>query len=494
MSAKRVSRREFLSLAGAMGGAALLSACAPQATEPTTAPPPEEKEYHILQWAQAATPTPEDAQLAEGEARQVAYQNIADEYMALHPNVTIEFYTFPGGSSSEDLVPWLEARMAAQDAPDIWWANTDILMPHFSKGWMLDLTEYMDMANPYVDGNKSWKDQFIEVALISQLSPEGKVFGVDLDGVGIMIAYNKEAFDKAGVTTKPRTWGEFQEAWQKLKDAGYIAYGASILGGGIGGYNIPHWFSGHAYNQLVWDKVGGWDDDGNQKITSLEIASHAQKGDFPDWDAYLKFAHLLKELEPFLPPGYAGNLDIEQLFRQGKVAMFMNGNWATGAYAADPLPFEYDWLAFPVITKDIWPDAPEKVVRIQGAWGVLQYHVSGFLAEKEPDKVPVCMDWLMFSSAPENVSALCSETGTLPLVHDATTTPEMEPFLQPYDRAAPYESWWTLSEGGSQAEAKLFQTYLPGTMSDGEFLDLAKKLFDEELDKVLEQNPDWKIS
>ena len=498
MSIRKISRRDMLKMLGVAAAGMGLAACAPKATEtakqePTkpgeeepTAPPPERK-FKILHWAQSAEPTDPNTQLEEGQTRHVAYQEIADEYMKEHPNVEIEWYRFPAGSN---LSEWLLARMTAQDAPDIFWANTEDLWPHINKGWALDFSEYMNQPNPYVAGNKMWRDQFEEIAVISQTGPDGKLYGVNMDGAGVLTVYNKDAFQDAGIDSEPATWSEFKEVWQKLLDAGYIPYGADLSPETC---CFPHWVSAHIYNQLVWDKIYDWDDDGNKVIGAKELAVHGQMGDFPDWDAYLKFAHLLKEMTPYFPIGYEGQLDYRQLFRQGKVAMYMEGNWAVSQFKASPPPFEFSWLAFPIITKDIWPDAPEKIVRIQGAWGAMQYHVPGYLAEKDPDKIPVIMDWLMFSSKPENVGKCCKETGLVPLTKGAEGLPELAPFYKPYDRAVPYQSWQTLSTSGLNAEYGLWQAYLPSDMSDNEFLQLAKKTWDEEVRKVLEANPDWKI-
>ncbi len=490
MIPRTMSRRDMLKALGAIAAGSLLAACAPAAPAPAPGGAPAAapaKKYKILHWAQAAEPTDPNVQLAEGQTRHVAYQVIADKYMEQHPDVEIEWYRFPAGSN---LSEWLLARMTAQDAPDIYWANTEDLWPHVNKGWALDFTEYMNQPNPYVPGNKAWKDQFEEIAIISQTGPDGKLYGVNMDGAGVMTVYNKDAFADAGITDKPRTWGDFKEVWQKLLDKGYIPYGADLSPETC---CFPHWLSAHIYNQLVWDKIYDWDDDGNRVITGKELAVHGQKGDFPDWDAYLKFAHLFKEMTPYFPVGYEGVVDYRQLFRQGKVVMYMEGNWAVSQFKASPPPFEFGWLAFPIITKDIWPAAPEKIVRIQGAWGAMQYHVPGYLAQKEPDKIPVIMDWLMFSSVPEHVGMVCKETGLVPLTKGAEGLPELAPFYEPYDRAVPYQSWQTLSTSGLQAEYKLWQAYLPSDMSDSEFLDMAKKAWDEEVRKVLEANPDWKV-
>jgi raffinose/stachyose/melibiose transport system substrate-binding protein len=504
-NSKKISRRDLIKAAGFAAGAVALAACAPaaapaptaapaataapQATQaaPTSAPAAPNKQFKILHWAQGAEPTDPNAQLATGQSKHVAYQTVADDYKKIKPNVSIEWYRFPAGAQFYE---WLAARMTAQDSPDIYWANTEDIWPHVSQGWALDFSEYMNQPNPYVPDAKSWKDQFQDVAVYSQTGPDGKLYGVDMDGAGVLTVYNKAAFQKAGIDKEPKTWGEFMAAWKKLKDAGYIPFG-----GDLDNTNCcyAHWLEAHMYNQLIWDEVWKWDDDKNKVITSKEFAIHQQKGDFPDWDAYLKFAHMFKDMTQFLPTGFQGHVDYRQLFRQGKVAMYMEGNWAISDFTSSPPPFDISWLAFPIITKDIWPNAPEKVVRIQGAWGSMQYHVPGYLAQKEPDKVAAIMDWLMYSSKPDNVTRVLKETSMVPLTKGAVGRPELAPFNQPYDRAVPYQSWATLTGDAFIAEEKLWQSYLPNSMTDQQFLDAAKKALNAEVKKVLEANPDWKV-
>lgn len=496
--ATKISRRDMIKGLGLAAGMVTLAACAPAATtapaanqsadQPTAAPAAGNKKYKILHWAQSAEPTDPNAQLAEGETKHVAYQAVADEYMKLKDNVTIEWYRFPAGSQFTE---WLVARMTAQDAPDIYWANTEDLWPHVNKGWALDFTEYMNQPNPYVKDAKSWKEQFQDVSIYSQTGPDGKIYGVNMDGAGVLIVYNKDAFKKAGIETEPKTWGDFMAACKKLKDAGFIPFGGDLS---PDGGTVPHWLEAHVYNQLIWDTIYNWDDDKNKVISGKELATHYQKGDFMDWDAYLEFAHLFKEMVAYWPTGYEGKVDYRQLFRQGKIGMYMEGNWAVSQFKSSPVPFEISWLPFPIITKDIWDKSPEKTVRIQGAWGAMQYHVPGYIATKDPDKVNAIMDWLMFSSKPENVTTVLKETGMVPLTKGAEGMPELAPFNQPYDRAVPYQSWQTLSADALTAEYKLWQQYLPSSMNDTQFLDAAKKALDGEVKKVLESNPDWKVS
>ncbi len=484
-----LSRRAFLQSIGMATGVTLLAACAAPAAAPAgeTESAPSAAKFVIQHWAQQAEPSDPNQELAEGAKPRIAYQTVADQYMEAHPDVEIEWYRFPTGGKLDE---WLLTRMAAQDAPDIYWANTENLWPHVNKNWALVFDDYMDLPNPYVQGNDAWRNQFEEIAIISQTGPDGKLYGVNMDGAGVLTVYNKESFTKAGIEEIPTTWNEFMAAWQKLLDAGYIPYGSDLSPDTC---CFPHWFEAHVYNQLLWDEIYQYDDDGNKVITARELATHAQLGDFPEWESYLQLAHMLKEMVPYFPIGYEGTVDYRQLFRQGKVAMYMEGNWAISDFTNSPPPFEIDWMAFPVITPENWPKAQSKVVRIQGAWGAMQYHVPGYLSQTASDKIGPIMDWLMFSSKPENVTAVCAETSLVPLTKGATARPELAPFSQPYDRAVPYQSWATLSSSALNAEYSNWQAYLPSSMSDSEFLAMAQKSWDEEVAKILESNPDWKI-
>src|SRR5262245_41443770 len=138
---KKISRRDLIKAASLTAGAVALAACVAPATapsggnqpskeQPTAAAVAPSKQYTILHWAQTAEPTDPNAQLAAGQARHQSYQIIADEYMKMKPNVTIDWYRFPAGAQFYE---WLAARMTAQDSPDIYWANTEDIWPHISQ-------------------------------------------------------------------------------------------------------------------------------------------------------------------------------------------------------------------------------------------------------------------------------------------------------------------------------------------------------------------------
>jgi len=488
MSAKRLSRREFLSLTAAASSAALLAACAPKATETVEPSEPESTAMPVAEaitinfMAGAATPTAADEEVAPGQVRQVAMQEVADAYMELHPNVEIEFYRFPG--AYEELNEWMVARLTAGDMPDIWSMDCQWLFPFAGKGWFYEFDDWLEEPNPYQPKYERWKDQFEQAALWSQIAPNGKTIGVAMDGARIMMMYNKDHFAEAGITEEPETWTEFIEAWKKIQAKGHYAFGCS---------HRFHWNMGLIYTQLELPDLQELDEDDNNYMDTREACVASQKGLFPDWDAWLGALQLYKEQSQFFPPGFEGELDMHQLFRAGEVSSYLMGVWKQPDYLNSPPDFDIGWLNYPIITKDVWPTAIEKQVAMIGAWAELQYHIPAFLAEKEPEKLPWLKDFIMFICQPDYVSAIIAEYGMLPLIKEAHGTEVQEPFMAPYDVPIPYQGWMCLSQSALDAERTLGLEYMATDMSDEEVLEKGKETWEAEVEKMLESNPDWVI-
>lgn len=495
---KRMGRRDVLRLIGLAAFGTVIAACTKPTpepaveTQPTVAPAkeqataaPTQKEWTLL--IDGGAPTDPSIELQEGERRVVGLQPAADDYMALKPNVKIEWYYFPPGSNR---LEWLNARMTAQDCPDTFWMNADDLWPHVNKGWALDMTEYVNSPNPYMEGKREWASYIDEVGRLSQIGPDGKVYGINLDGAGVLWVYNKEAFANAGITEIPTTMMDFLSACDKLKAQDYIPIGGDFSEQCC----YVHWTHGHVFGWLAWDNIYDFDDNKDYYVTAKEMVQHYQKGDFPLWEEFTKLAEIFKMQEPYLPLGYQGNVDYRLMFRQGKIGTYMEGNWMVMSFIEDPPPFEYDWMFYPRITKDIWPKAPDnKTVRLQGPWGGLQFHVPGYLTKTDPERIPVIMDFLMFITQPKYVEAFCAERGNVPMVEGAEAIPEIALFRAPYDRAVPYQSWNSLSASAFEQERALLAEYVGGAMTNDALVAKGKEIWEEEVRKLLESNPDWKI-
>jgi len=518
---KRITRRQMFRMAGFGVFAATLAACQPKVVEVTkivekvvketvevqvekvvketvvvkeevsvekevtrvvaaTKAPPQQIE--LLLDCFRATPSDPQVKLREGEKPVIGLGPFMDDYMIEHPNVKIEFYYKPVN------VPegWLEARMAAQDAPDWFYTHGEALWPHIHKGWALDITAWVKSPNPYMPGKRVWESYLREIGRAAVMGPDGKTYGICLDGQGVLTFYNKSIFEELGLE-EYRTWSEAMEVWQAIKDAGYVPFGGDLSTQCC----YAHWSFGHVFNQLAYDTILQYDDSGDLFITNKELVQHTLKGDFDQWDEFLAMFQLFKQQAPYLPEGYRGEVDYRSMFRQGKVAMYMENNGFGVTYQRDPPPFDIGYMDYPIITAEQWPASKEKIVRIDGPWGNMQYFVTGYLKETAPEKLPVIKDLLMYISQPHIAGAVAAEGGMIPFVEGAPVAPNMEPWMRPYDRAVTWQSWGSLSPTALEQQRNLMAEYMYGTIDDNTLLEKGKKAWGEEVQKLLDNNPDW---
>jgi ABC-type glycerol-3-phosphate transport system substrate-binding protein len=512
---EKISRRDLLRVFGTATAGLALAACQPKVVEKVVerevtkvvkevvketvmvagTPQTVEKEVtRVVEVAKAAPATPiklliEDHALMGGDqGESPAGKAIRAAFKEIRPEVEIEWYNFPPGINR---IEWMQARMTAQDSPHVYWLNTEDLWPHTNKNWALIFDPYLDVANPYQRKYPSWREQFLGPALQSQIGPDGRSYGVCMDGAAVMEIYNKEAFAKAGITKLPETWTEHIATCQALLDAGYIPYGGDLS---VDNCCYYHWMDCIIYSYLLWNKMDLMDEDRNWMLTTKEVVIASQKGILHDWDAWMTTAHLMREMAPYLPLGFEGQVDYRQLFRQGKVAMYMEGCWALAGFREDPPPFEFGWIDFPKVTKEQSEQAPDnKLIRIEGAWGTMQYHIPGYLPAVDSRALDATIDWLRFLCQPDHIAEVLKEITRIPLIKDTAARPEMEPFLRPFDSNIMWVAWNSLSGNARYVEAQIWQAYVPTQMSDAEFLTLCKQSWDDELKKVLETNPDWVV-
>ena len=123
----------------------------------------------------------------------------------------------------------------------------------------------------------------------------------------------------------------------------------------------------------------------------------------------------------------------------------------------------------------------------------MQYHIPGYLPATDPVALEATMDWLRFLCQPQHLAEVLKEATRIPLIKDTEAMPWMEPFLRPFDSNIMWVAWNSLSGNARYVESQIWQAYVPTQMSDDEFLNLCKQSWDEELQKVLETNPDWVI-
>jgi raffinose/stachyose/melibiose transport system substrate-binding protein len=194
----------------------LLAACAPAAT-PTAAPPASQpaaatEAPSSATEAPVATEAPANAEpvtlsylVDDSEANQASAKALAEAYMALHPNVTINVESRPGGTDGDNIV---KTRLATGDMSDVFWYNSgSLLQALHPTETLVDLSKEPFMDN-VVDSFKP------------TVSQNGQVFGVPSQtAMGGGILYNKKVYTDLGLDV-PKTWDEFAANNEKIKAAG----------------------------------------------------------------------------------------------------------------------------------------------------------------------------------------------------------------------------------------------------------------------------------
>src|ERR671937_56609 len=195
------SRRRFLALLGG-GLGAVLAACAPAAaTKPAGTP--------------AAAPAAKDAAKTKvratvwvGQAELDALGKMTNSYKEKNPNADVEWINISGGGPyGRDK---LQAMIAGGDAPDMMMLNTGQFEGLAGRGALAGLDDYVKGDN--LDLGIYWP-QAVDGAKF-----QGKLYALPRDMSNVILYYNKDLFDKAGVAypNNDWTWNSFLEASKKL--------------------------------------------------------------------------------------------------------------------------------------------------------------------------------------------------------------------------------------------------------------------------------------
>ncbi|HEX2621621.1 MAG TPA: extracellular solute-binding protein, partial [Phototrophicaceae bacterium] len=144
------------------------------------------------------------------EGPQAYWQKTADDYMAAHPDVTIEITVLENEAFKSRLV----TVMQAGDPPDIFqsWGG-GVLWAYADAGLVRDIS-------PELEGE--WKDSFAAQAALDLYSKDGAYYGVPWNWGAVGLFYNKALFTQAGLDPEnpPKTWTEFIDAVKALQAAG----------------------------------------------------------------------------------------------------------------------------------------------------------------------------------------------------------------------------------------------------------------------------------
>ena len=193
-------------------------------------------------------------------------------YTAQHPDVVIEVQV----TSWDEYWTKLEAAAESNTMPDIYWMHTNQILYYADFGMLADVTDLYDDVDP-----NYYTEHYTDISLDNARGSNGRMYGVPKDKDNIVMVYNKEMFDAAGVSYPDEnwTWDDIVDASEKVYAAtgkyGYLAYNDDQ----VGYWNFVYQAGGYILNE---DKTqAGFDQEGTKK--AMEFYVNLQKNDWcPD--------------------------------------------------------------------------------------------------------------------------------------------------------------------------------------------------------------------
>ena len=236
------------------------------------------------------------------------WQEIADAFVAEHPDVTIELIE-ANAAVTPAADDFIKTRIAAGDVPDL---MSNITINVFADAGILWPLPDDDPDLARIRNLDSARYKGVLYGLPTAVQPQGLLF------------YNKSLWAEAGLGDPPATWDEFAAACETLKAAGITP----IITGG-------EWVAGYAFSIF----------------TSAEVFHHNPRWYADRWadevsfeEGFAEAAEYYKQLvdsgcfnKGALSVGYA---DLEQQFLAGTAAIYPMGSWFTAAEAAADKDFE----------------------------------------------------------------------------------------------------------------------------------------------------------
>lgn len=148
-------------------------------------------------------------------ANEQVLDRMRQEFERQHPNIKVQIETIGYG----DYFTQLQTRIAGGKAPDAYELNYENFVTYAKKGVLMEL-------GPLVK-ETGFDTSVLNPNALAAFAVGGKQYGLPASFSTVLLIYNKDLFDKAGVSypTADWTWADVQKAAEKIRALGKNIFG-----------------------------------------------------------------------------------------------------------------------------------------------------------------------------------------------------------------------------------------------------------------------------
>jgi raffinose/stachyose/melibiose transport system substrate-binding protein len=232
--------------------------------------------------------------------------------------------------NGRDIRKTLQPALDAGEAIDIFDEDIERVAQTWGN-YLLPLDSYVTMAYPTTGGrpyNETVNKTLLDLA--RQLG-NGSIKNIPYQPMAYITMYNKDLFNKAGITSLPKKWDEMLDACAKLKAIG------------VAGITVDDAYMACLFGYTI-DRIAGLD-------AAMEMV---RNNDFSN-PAVLEFGRIWENMAKngYIIPSAAANVwpsGQVQDFAAGKAAMYLNGTWLPNEIKGNAPNMKWGSFAWPAIS------------------------------------------------------------------------------------------------------------------------------------------------